>query len=210
MTKIAHHPDHATLMSFAAGALPESLAAVVATHNAMCPSCRAEVRRMERVGAALMSAMEKQSVAPVPQAALSMPQADAARDAEPVSDDPIERLVGSSLEDVKWKRLGLGVWHYPIETKSPDGGDLRLIKVQKGQAMPEHGHGGSELTLVLDGSYTDEIGTFGAGDVADLDDTIEHRPIADSDTGCICLIASERKARFTGVIGRLLQPFTGI
>lgn len=210
MTKTAHHPDHATLMSYAAGALPESLSAVVAMHNAMCPTCRNEVRRMEKLGAALLSAMEKQHVEPVPAAALQVSSAADAATAGEQSDDPVERLVGTKLEDVNWKRLGFGVWHHPIPLSGEDSGDLRLIKVQKGQAMPEHGHGGSELTLVLDGAYSDEIGTFEAGDVADLDDSIEHRPIADSKTGCICLIASERKARFTGVIGRLLQPLTGI
>ena len=87
---------------------------------------------------------------------------------------------------------------------------LRLLKVQNGQAMPEHGHGGNELTLVLDGSYTDEFGTFSAGDVADLDDSVEHRPIADRETGCICLIASDSKVKLKGVIGRLVQPFAGI
>jgi anti-sigma factor ChrR (cupin superfamily) len=29
-------------------------------------------------------------------------------------------------------------------------------------------------------------------------------------TGCICLIASERKARFKGLVARLMQPFIGI
>ncbi|MEL7303888.1 MAG: ChrR family anti-sigma-E factor, partial [Pseudomonadota bacterium] len=183
MTKIAHHPDHATLMSYAAGALPESLSAVVSMHVAMCPKCRSEVRRMEQLGAALLSAMEKQQVEPVAAAALQIPAGAEAASAAHESDDPVERLTGSKLDDINWKRLGFGVWHHPIPLSGDASGDLRLIKVQKGQAMPEHGHGGSELTLVLDGSYTDEVGTFAAGDVADLDDTIEHRPIADSETG---------------------------
>ncbi|MEO0729914.1 MAG: cupin domain-containing protein, partial [Pseudomonadota bacterium] len=126
------------------------------------------------------------------------------------SADPLVRLTGHTLDTVPWRRLGWGVWHYPIALKGERSGDLRLIKVQGGQAMPEHGHGGSELTLVLDGAYHDELGTFAAGDIADLDDDIEHRPVADSDMGCICLIASDRKARFTGVIGRLIQPITGM
>ena len=76
--------------------------------------------------------------------------------------------------------------------------------------MPEHGHGGSELTLVLRGAYSDRTGTYRVGDVADLGDSIEHQPIADAKDGCICLIASDKKIRFKSVLARLVQPFTGL
>ena len=45
---ITHHLDDATLMSFAAGALPAALSAVAAAHVAMCPRCRREVAALER------------------------------------------------------------------------------------------------------------------------------------------------------------------
>ena len=46
-TPIRRHPDSATLMSFAAGALAEPLAAACSVHASMCAECRAELR--ERV-----------------------------------------------------------------------------------------------------------------------------------------------------------------
>ena len=96
-------------------------------------------------------------------------------------------------------------------TSSPGAeGDLRLIKVAPGQVLPEHGHGGSELTLILKGSYSDEFGTYTEGDLSDLGDDVEHRPISDPTEGCICLIASERKARFKDVVSRIVQPLTGL
>ena len=76
--------------------------------------------------------------------------------------------------------------------------------------MPDHGHGGAELTLVLEGAYSDETGAYRRGDMQDVDETIEHTPVADTETGCICLIASEQPARFKGLVGRLLQPWTGM
>ena len=76
--------------------------------------------------------------------------------------------------------------------------------------MPEHGHGGCEMTLVLAGSYHDETGAFGPGDLQDVDESVEHKPLTDAVTGCICLIASERPARFKGLFGRLFQPLTGM
>ena len=54
---ITHHLDDATLMSFAAGSLPNALAAVAAAHVAMCPHCRRELRMLERIGGALVSAL---------------------------------------------------------------------------------------------------------------------------------------------------------
>ena len=49
---ITHHLDDATLMSFAAGALPAALAAVAAAHADMCPRCRREIAALERLGGA--------------------------------------------------------------------------------------------------------------------------------------------------------------
>ena len=50
---IRHHADDATLMSYAAGSLPEALAAVLAAHLALCSRCRLEVAGLERIGAVL-------------------------------------------------------------------------------------------------------------------------------------------------------------
>lgn len=218
---IVHHPDEATLMSFAAGALPESLSAVIGTHLVACPCCRSTVREMDAIGGCLLGALEATArMDRTPQLALedrTTPATTAggkrtAARSVPAGDieTAIERLSGFPLADIPWQRLGFGVWHHPIKLGGDASGDLRLLKVQRGQAMPEHGHGGCELTLVLDGAYTDEVGTFGAGDVADLDDSVEHRPVADASVGCVCLIASERRARFKGMIGRLLQPLSGM
>ena len=215
---IIHHADDATLMSYAAGTLPEALGAVVASHVAMCPRCRADVAGMERLGAVMLSALPPVPVGPAPArpAEAKGPDCDegdhvlAAIERAGDIPAPLSRIVGSDLSSIQWKRLGLGVWHLPLALSEGAKGDLRLIKVAPGQAMPEHGHGGSELSLILAGSYTDAIGRFGAGDLADLDEDVEHKPMADRDTGCICLIASEEKARFKGLFARIVQPFVGL
>ena len=123
---------------------------------------------------------------------------------------PLARLIGGDLSTVRWRRLGYGMWHVPLQLSPGAKGDLRLIKIAPGQVMPEHGHGGCELSLILDGSYTDEMGRFGFGDLADLDEDVEHKPAADRKTGCVCLIAVEQKARLKGLFARMIQPFVGI
>jgi putative transcriptional regulator len=215
---IVHHADEATLMSFAAGTLPEALSAVVATHLAVCPRCRKDVDAMDLLGSVLLSRLPPSNLSsPAPRAPVFTPERVDEGDHVLVAIDkagdvpaPISRLVGSDLSGIQWRRLGLGVWHLPLALSEGAKGDLRLIKVAPGQCMPEHSHGGAELSLILDGSYTDKLGRFGTGDLADLGDDIEHSPVADKTTGCICLIASEERAKFTGFFARLVQPLVGL
>ena len=56
--KIAHHPDRATLMSYAAGSLDEAFATVVATHLASCAECRSQLRETEEIGGNLLEAID--------------------------------------------------------------------------------------------------------------------------------------------------------
>ncbi len=215
--KITHHPDDATLMSYAAGSLAESLAAVVSAHIAMCPTCRNEVRVMERIGVALMETLAPASLTRAcPQMALRAMEAEVgtplAIEADPLSDipSPLQHLAGTRIDEIRWKRLGMGIWNVPLKLSHVGDGDLRLLRVGPGRAMPEHGHGGSELTLILRGCYSDEFGEYWPGDVADLDELVEHRPMAHPKFGCVCVIASERPAKFKGLFGRIMQPLTGL
>lgn len=215
---IKHHPDAATLMSFAAGSLSEPLAATVAAHLSLCEGCRAEVRDMERIGAAILAALPgaagQPRVPPKPRTrSPESPQPNSTatrlRQSERLP-APIAEHYGLAFESIPWKRLAPGVWHHRLALSPNATGDLRLLKIAAGCKMPDHGHGGEELTLVLDGAYRDETGAYGPGDIQDVDSEIEHSPIADSQMGCICLIASEQPARFKGLIGRLMQPWTGM
>lgn len=205
---IIHHPGADTLMSYAAGALPSALSAVAAAHVAMCDRCQHELVLMERIGWALL-----EGLAPVPltdrrpsraaPAPASTPLAQVGGDAA----NPILRLARHDFAGVRWRRIGIGLWHHPLPIRGK--GSLQLIKAAPGAAVPDHGHAGGELTLILQGAMTDRTGRYGHGDVADLDETIEHTPVADGGTGCICAIANEAPTRFSGLLARLLQPWHG-
>lgn len=214
---ISSHPDVTTLMSFAAGTLAEPLAAVVAAHAAMCPVCRREVGHMEQVGAVLMCGLgvPAGSVRPANTIVEHVQPATAFVPAGPARADarlpaPITRAYGLTFETIAWKRLGPGVLHHRLPLSQGVRGDLRLLKIGAGRRMPEHGHGGAELTLVLDGAYSDQTGVYRSGDVQDVDGDVAHTPIADARLGCICLIASESPARFKGLVARLVQPLVGM
>lgn len=215
-TKIKRHPDPVTLMSFAAGSLAEPLAAVVASHLDMCETCRAEVADLELLGAALLTGADMgpaKAVAPaVPDGPRQHRRERIARHPDPSGKlpAPLASAFRLSFDTIPWKRLGPWVWHHRLPLSPGVKGDLRLLKIGPGRAMPDHGHGGAELSLVLEGAYSDQSGVYRRGDMQDVDETIEHVPVADKELGCICLIASEKPARFKSLVGRLVQPWTGM
>lgn len=209
---IAHHPDPATLMSFAAGNLVEPLSAVVASHAEMCAACRKDVRRLEVLGAVLLERVEP--VAARAPELTDHPEAPRAFANSVCSDGvlpaAIARLVGGGLDKVHWSTVAPGVQGCKLPVSRPGEGLLVLLKIGAGKRIPEHGHGGAELTLVLTGAYSDITGRYSRGDIADLDEATEHQPVVDPESECICLIAAETKAKFKGVIPRLLQPIIGV
>ena len=212
--KIKHHPAAESLMSCSAGSMPEAFAAIMASHMAVCPCCHKDLATMEYIGLALFEGLTPSPVSrAAPVLALRAGEADLAEIERPITTGdipaPLAAVVGAHLDDITWKRVSPGVWHFPIALADESRGDLRLVKVAAGQCLPEHGHSGSEMTLVLRGSYTDASGRFGVGDVADLGIDTEHRPIADQVEGCICLIATEGRMKFKSIMARVIQPFTG-
>lgn len=217
---IAHHPDVSSLLVCAAGSQPEARAAVIAAHLSMCPACRAEVARMHEIGVALFDRIEPAALsgttpAVVLRAAEAAPDESGPLRGRCVKTDgdmpgPLVPLLGPRLDAVSWRWIAPGVHAVKVPLSAGSTGELRLLKIAPGTALPEHGHTGQELTLVLRGSYTDALGTFAAGDVADLDADCEHQPVACREKGCICLMATDGKLRFKGFLPRLLQPLFGL
>ncbi|WP_118133014.1 ChrR family anti-sigma-E factor [Oceanicella sp. SM1341] len=211
---VLHHLDDATILRYASGDLDEAFAVVVASHLAMCPACRRAVRLAEELGGSLLEDTEETALAPraLEQvlARLDTP-APAPRLAEAEPGDvpqPLRRYIGPRLDDVPWKTVAPGIRRHRIRTGSAS--PLYMLHIGPGKAVPEHGHGGAEMTLILSGAYSDALGRFGPGDIADLDEHVEHQPRVEPGAPCICLVATERPTRFKGLVSRLLQPLVGI
>lgn len=214
--KIEHHPDTATLASYAAGSLDEAFATVVAAHLASCAKCRARLHEIEEVGGTMLETIDavglNEAALERAMSRLDEPSEERAepRSAEQSLPRPLGRLVTAPLDAIAWKSVAPGVAVHRLPTSKAARGSLTLLKIAPGKKIPEHGHGGMEITLVLTGSYRDALGRFGPGDVADLDEDIEHQPVVDSDEPCICLVASEVPTRFKSFFGRLFQPLVGV
>ena len=79
-----------------------------------------------------------------------------------------------------------------------------------GKPVPEHGHGGRELTLVLSGSFVDGTDLFARGDIEDADASLAHQPTATPAEDCICLAVTDAPLRFRSWFVRVSQPILGI
>ena len=207
MTAITHHTPDALLAAYAAGSLPHPFAMVVAAHVSMCLDCRAALEAHQAVGGAVLDATNTAEVSSDLKANI-LAMLDAPVEPEPnytrsgIYPGPVmEALKGIPP---RWKKLGAGVRQSILSAGNE--GSVRLLYIPPGQAVPDHSHNGMELTLVLQGSFSDETGQFGVGDLEVADEHLEHTPIADAGAPCICLAATDAPLRFTSFIPRLLQP----
>ncbi|MBT8413930.1 MAG: ChrR family anti-sigma-E factor, partial [Boseongicola sp.] len=170
MEQINHHLNDSLLMGYASGNLPEGFSLVVATHISLCDECRARLESFNAVGGALMDEdgeveMAEDSLASTLELIANAPEAP--KSTVPtkgaVLPTPLQSYVGGDLDKVRWRSLGGGVKQSVLKTSSK--ATVRLLQIPAGAAMPDHGHRGTELTLVLKGAFRDEDGRFGRGDI---------------------------------------------
>lgn len=213
---IQHHPDISTLMAFSAGALDEPFSVVVATHLALSEGGRQTVRHMETIGGAML---EDEDEASLSENALDrlfgrleeeVPVKDVRLAPDTSVPAPLRPYLPDGLDSVRWRWNGPGVATADLMRGKDGRSRLMLLRVAGGRRVPEHSHGGQELTLILQGAYRDRFGVFARGDIADHDEDVEHQPIAEPGEDCICLVAVDAKLSFRGRLMRTLQPLFGI
>jgi putative transcriptional regulator len=187
----------AALFDYAAGTLPAGPAFVVAAHLALQPTANKVVDVFDAAGGSLLD-----DLVPI---AIRKPAWLQTLDAEPKqsNDDATEiARVLSSLDHGKWKRNLAGMLIKPVP-----GVDAQLLKLEAGRSVPEHGHHGLELTLVLSGSFGDGHGIYRRGDLVVQDEDSHHQPCAVADHDCICLISQTAPVRLNGALGWFINRF---
>ena len=212
---IKHHLTDKILMAYSAGQLSEAFNLVVATHISLCDECRVTMSSFEALGGVLLESETVEDItAPDLQATMALIEATvpAARVTVPRQPTempfPLSAYIGDSLDAIKWKPVGMGVKQAILKTSA--AATARLLYIPAGMAVPDHGHGGTELTLVLRGAYSDETAHFKRGDVEIADEDMHHTPVADTHSDCICLAVTDAPLKFSGVLPRLLQPLLRI
>lgn len=216
---ITHHLDDEMLLDYSAGTLSEGWSLGVATHLSMCSACRNRLAMYDSVGGHLLEseaadlriddgwdAIKKRIQAGEIENVVPIRQRRAP--ADPILPHPLASYV-EKAGGLRWRGLGLG----PAQMIIPTGDrttTARLLRVPAGRPVPEHSHGGTEFTLVLDGSFSDEVSTFRRGDVELADGSVMHTPTAHPERDCVCLAVTDAPLRFKSRVLRLLQPIFGI
>lgn len=201
------------LMGYASGSLAKAFDLVLATHVSLSDDARARLETFEALGGAVLCDMEEVAVA---DDSLAQTMAKI-RGASPIErpapstgifPTPLQALVGGDEEAVRWRSVGRGVKQCVLH--SDEDGTARLLLIPAGKAMPAHSHHGTEMTLVLKGAFRDEDGVFARGDLELADTHTNHQPVAEPGEDCICLVATNAKLKFQGLLPRIAQPFVGI
>jgi putative transcriptional regulator len=211
---IRHHITDRLMMAYSAGQLPEAFSLVVATHVSICDECRARLASFDAVGGALVALSEG---APMREGSLEavmarldslppVPKAVARK--RGVLPAPLQDYVGGDLDAVKWRPVGMGVRQAILPTEKD--ATVRLLHIPAGAPLPDHGHRGLEMTMVLKGAFRDEIDRFGPGDIEIADHDLEHTPVAEPGEDCICLVATDAPLKFSGFVPRIAQRFLRI
>lgn len=203
------------LMEYAAGALDEASALLAAAYVFTSPQAMRFFRQCEAIGGALLErccepvAMAEGSLGAVlsrledgRNAAPSTLSPDSGGgggpQAGPPLPPPLARYMASCGRRVRWHPVYPGMRVSPLGVSGCVRHAATLVRMAPGAQAPRHRHEGVELTLVLDGGYSDESGCYRAGDLAVAEAATVHSPRADREAGCACLVVNAGSVRFTG------------
>lgn len=218
---IRHHLEDEMLMLYAAGRLSEGWSVAVATHLALCPSCRGRVGVYEAIGGHFLDNEEPieddDAVAESWSRLKSRIENEEFPNVVTLRRPAGDRLLPQPLRSyvdraggLNWKTLGTGGAAQMIVPTEDKSTTVRLLRIPAGLPVPEHTHRGDELTLVLAGSFSDQFATFRRGDVEMADPDVLHTPRAGHGQDCICLAVTDAPLKFSSRLLRLLQPLLGI
>lgn len=119
-----------------------------------------------------------------------------------ISVNPINKFI-DNLQQIKWKKIFNGFYEYNFNLSASE--KAKLIKMNPGAKVPLHSHNGKEFILVLEGSFSDEYGTYKKGSLQINDSNIKHTPTASKENGCICLTITEQDLVFFGPLAPILN-----
>ncbi|MDX1733883.1 MAG: ChrR family anti-sigma-E factor [Halioglobus sp.] len=207
------HPDFDLLTEYAAGSLPLAQSAVISVHVDQCAHCRRLTSQLTDVGANLMEALQPVAVGDdLLNAVLARldeePPLQYERQVADRSKTPaiLQRLMRGDFSDLTWKNIGSALRISHLSTGDPHH-EFALYHIRAGGRIPEHTHRGGEMTLVLEGGFSDAEGSYHAGDFIYRKPGDVHAPTALQSEDCICLAVVDAPLKFTDWRFRWMNPF---
>jgi putative transcriptional regulator len=213
-----HHPSLDLLFDYANGSMTEPVALSVATHATLCPACRRQIAAFEALGGEVLDAIEHECVSDAtlqallgrldePEPIRASPTLDAATRA--IIPAPLQSYIDKGLGSLQWHRVTRAVEEARLPL-SVTGFKAALMRIKAGAAVPVHSHRGNEFTVVLAGGYSDDRGRYERGDFARNESDVAHKPVADPDEACLCLVVLDAPLKLSGALGHLVNPFMRI
>ena len=221
-TMISHHPTTDLLVEYANGTLPWAMSIGVAAHVQLCSHCRDQVQTLNQLGGAqlatvssegvsegcfdqLLSRIENTDDTPVKQ------QKPTHRKLDPLLKGlELPKAVKALLpKNLSWNNVSSALKTARL-TAGQDDYEVAFHRICKGGKVVEHDHKGTEVTLVLEGSFSDEAGIYHRGDFLVKQPGDIHRPTATQNEDCLCLSIVEAPVKVTGVAGWFINPFLKI
>lgn len=209
---IKFHPTQQLLKAFSSGELPLSLSIAVSAHIELCEECARQVVKVEdklSKKAWKDDHLENADFGDMLQSIMAAPIS------KPVI--PIVHFKSSThvagkdfqlpnafrkFNDLKWS--GFGAVSRARVINDEYNVRASLLYIDKNGRIPEHQHKGYELTLLLDGSFSDEMGTYGKGDFIWLDSEQKHSPFTEE--GCLCYAVQDAPLHFISGMSKVLNP----
>jgi len=216
MSSIKHHPSRAMLVDFSAGNLETAESICVSAHLHFCDQCRNELMRLDQVASQLMTEAEPQTIDEdlfdsVMSKIDALPEAPTKVETEEKSDFPhsVTKLINETKSAPNWRRMSSSVDVARVQT-GQNKFEVALHRICAGGKTPHHGHNGTEFTVVLKGSFSDEQAVYSEGDFLLRGPGDEHQPMGAQNGECICLSALAAPIKLSSPLGFLMKPWLRI
>ncbi|GAB5453426.1 MAG: anti-sigma-E factor ChrR [Halioglobus sp.] len=209
------HPDIEFLTEYSAGTLPLAQSACVSIHVSKCDHCSLLAAQLADLGAGLFEALDPQPVGDAQlnavlarlddEAPLAFERSVERRDSNSIP-AILQRLMRGDFSDLTWKKVGSALRIAHLDTGDPRH-EFALYHIRAGGKIPQHTHRGAELTLVLEGGFSDAEGSYHAGDFIYRKPGEVHAPTALQSEDCICIGVLDAPLKFTDWRFRWMNPF---
>jgi putative transcriptional regulator len=217
-TDLDCHPTTELLKEYAQGSLSTGWSVSLSAHLELCQSCRQKYGELESEAAHSWSHdspdQGTQEFSDLVANIINQPQEDSAD--SPISQEsPIAEihmldhsftlpqiLAKAANEGLVWKKLAGGINQAKLDIDTET--QCEFIYMSPGSKTPMHKHQGNEITLVLDGSFSDISGTYEPADFIVRSGKDEHQPV--SEEGCLCFAVLDSPLTFTQGVARLFNP----
>jgi len=215
---VTHHPSPEMLRAFAEGSLSTGLSVAVSAHVEMCTDCRERTSALETEATldwlqdpARDNAGDR-DFSHMIDAIVGQAQVAEETPASESTVREIHMLEGSvtlprvlaklASEGLVWRKMAGGINQAAVSLDHET--QCEFLYMKPGIQVPVHKHKGNEITLVLDGSFSDESGRYEESDFVSRDSSHQHQPV--SEEGCLCFYVLDKPLVFTSGLARLLNP----